>query len=173
MAWKEKLKEELKSLGMMMLYFSLWFAFMITMKMLLLREYNIEFSGISKALFGGLIVAKAILLIDRIPLGSWITKQPAIIDILFRTLLYSVGIVILLILEKANGLRHEAGGFFDAIPLVFKQADVNHIYVNSIGIIFALLVYNLLGLFGKYFGDGGFRKVLFSPLPTGANKSHN
>jgi len=165
MSWKEKLKEELIALGITMLYFSLWFAFLITMKMLLLREYNVEFYGLSMAFVGALIVAKVILIIDHIPLGSWIEKQPAIVDILFRTLLYSLGIILILILEKAFEARSEAGGFLEAIPYIFDHRNVNHIYVNSIAVIFSLLGFNFLTLIAKNLGKGGLKKILLSPPP--------
>ena len=165
MSWKTKLGEELKSLGIIMLYFGLWFAFMIIIKTLLLREYNIEFTGLSTAFIGALIVGKVILIIDHIPLGTRIEKQPAIVDIGIRTFLYSAGIIIIMILEKAFELRHEAGGYFEAIPEVFSEVNRNHLYVNSIVVICALLGYNLLFLFNKYFGPGGLRKVLLSPPP--------
>ena len=165
MSWKTKLIEELKSLGIIMLYFGIWFAFLIVLKTLLLKEYNIEFTGLSMVFIGALIVGKVILIIDHIPLGTWIEKQPAIGDIAIRTILYSVGIIIIMILEKAFELRNNAGGFFEAIPHVFNEVNRNHLYVNSIVVICALLGYNLFTLFSKYFGAGGFRKVLLSPPP--------
>jgi len=165
MGWKNKLKKELKSLGIIMSYFGLWFAFMIVLKILLLKQYDIEFTGLSMAFIGALIVGKVILIIDHIPMGSWIERQPAIVNILFRTFLYSVGIIIIIILEKAFEVRHEYGGFFNAVPQLFSRADINHIYANSLAVICALLGFNLFDLFGKYFGEGGFRKVLLSPPP--------
>ena len=165
MSWKEKLKEELKSLSITMLYFALWFGFMIVMKMLLLEEYNVEIYGLSMALIGALIVAKVILIVDHIPMGKWIEKQPAIIDILFRTFIYSIGIVIILILEKGFEARNEYGGFFKAVPQVFKHADKYHLYVNTLGVVFALLGFNFLSLIGKHLGEGGYKRILFSPPP--------
>jgi len=173
MSWKEKLKEEFISLGITMTYFALWFAFMITMKMLLLREYNVEVYGLSWAFIGALIVAKVILIVDHIPLGSWIKKQPGIVDILFRTLLYSLGIILILILEKAFEARTEAGGFFAAIPYLFKQANANHIYVNSIAVIFSLLGFNFLTLIVKNLGKGGLKKILLSPPPRQVKEKQN
>ncbi len=165
MAWKEKLKEEIKSLSIIMLYFALWFGFMICMKMLLLEEYNVEFYGLSMALIGALIVAKVILIVDHIPLGSWIEKSPAIVDIIFRTIIYSIGIVIILILEKGFEARNEYDGFFNAIPQVFAHADKYHLYVNTIGVVFSLLGFNFLSLIGKHLGKGGYKRILFSPPP--------
>ena len=173
MSWKEKIKEELKSLGMIMFYFGIWFAFMIVIKTLLLREYNIEFSGLSTVFIGALIVGKVILIVDHIPFGSWIENKPAYVDIFFRTFVYSIGIIIIMIIEKAFELRHEAGGFFNAIPHVFKDTDSNHFYVNSITVLCALLGYNILNLFAKYFGKGGFRKILSSPPPLISKEKDN
>ncbi len=65
MSWKEKLKKEIKTLSITMLYFALWFGFMISMKILLLKEYNVEVYGLSMALIGALIVAKVILIAEK------------------------------------------------------------------------------------------------------------
>jgi len=165
MSWKEKLKEEIKTLSFTMIYFTLWFGFLIAMKMLLLKEYNVEIYGLSMALIGGLIVAKVILIVDHIPMGKWIEKRPAIIDIFFRTFVYSIGIVIILIIEKGFEASHEYGGFFKAIPQVFIHADKYHLYVNTIAVVFALLGFNFLSLISKHLGQGGFKKILFSPPP--------
>lgn len=165
MAWKEKLKEEIRALSITFIYFVFWFAFLTTVKMLLLEEYNIEFYGLSKVLIGSLIVAKVILIVDHIPMGSWIENRPAIVDILFRTFIYSVGIVIILILENAFEGRHEYGSFINSLMQVFKHSDKYHLYVNTIGVVCALLGFNFLSLISKHLGKGGFKKIFLSPPP--------
>ena len=81
-------------------YFALFFIFMIVMKKLTLEDYDIEFTGLSQALIGALIMSKVILLMQMISLGFLGASQPPIVDTILRTLLYSVGVLLWLYWKK-------------------------------------------------------------------------
>lgn len=163
MSINEKVKNELRELGLTAFFFGCWFSILIFIKHLLLEGYNIEFYGISKALIGALVVAKVILILELVPLGSWTKKQPAIVDVIFRTLLYIIGVFIILVLEKAFEARHEYDGFSNALKQLFLHRNMAHIWVNVIVIGGALLVFNLLSIIKQHLGEGGVFRVLMSP----------
>jgi hypothetical protein len=163
MSWKEKLKHELKSVGIATLYFLIWFGFLMLIKVLLLEEYHIKFSGLSLVIIGALVVAKVILVMEHIPLGSWVQRKPAIVDVLLRTVLYSIGIIIILILEKAFEGRHEYGGFGSSLIQVFNHVDVYHVWVNSIVVVCALLSFNFLTIIRMRLGKGVLLRMLKEP----------
>jgi len=163
MSWKEKLKIELKSVGITTIYFMIWFGTLMLIKILLLKDYNIEFTDISMVFVGALVVAKVILIMEHIPLGSWVQQKPAIIDLLLRTFLYSIGIVIILILEKAFEGRHEYGGFANSLQQVFNHVDIYHVWVNSICVFYALLSFNFLTLIRMHLGKGGLFQMMKEP----------
>ena len=172
MSWKEKLKNELISVGIATIYFMIWFGTLMLIKVLLLKDYNIEFTGVSMAIIGALVVAKLILIMEYIPLGSWIRKQPAYVDVLIRTTLYTLGIFIILILEKGLEGRTEYGGFISSIKHSFSNVDIYHVWVNTIVVFGALLVFNTISIFRKHLGKGGLLKMLLVPPPGELQKSN-
>ncbi|MCK5701251.1 MAG: hypothetical protein KAI29_08865 [Cyclobacteriaceae bacterium] len=169
MSWKEKLKNEIKALGIAALYFLFWFGILMLIKVLLLEEYHIKFYGISMAIVGALVVAKVILIMEWIPFGSWIKKQPAYVDVILRTLLYVSGVFIVLLLEKAFEGRHEYGDFWISLQQVFNHADIYHVWVATICVTLAIIGFNLLSLIRNHLGKGGLSRMLLSP-PQGLTK---
>lgn len=166
MSFKEKLKKELIAVGITFLYFACWFSGLILLKVLLLQEYEIEFSGISNALIGALIVAKVILILENVSLGSCLKKKPAILDVFLRTILFALGIVLILILEQGLEGRNEYGGFGPSVQHAFSSAEIHHVWVNTICIFGSLLGFNMASLVKKHLGEGGFLRILSSPTPN-------
>jgi hypothetical protein len=89
----QKLKHEVKALGLAALFFGCWIAALLVLKQLLLAEYRIEFHGISLALVGALILSKVVLVLDHVSLGGWVRAQPAWVDVVLRTAMYAIGVV--------------------------------------------------------------------------------
>ena len=161
----QKLKEELRSLVEAMLYFGAWIGALILIKSLILEEYHITFTGWSTAFIGALILAKVVLILENVSLGTWVRKQSVWIDVLLRTVMYVVGVFVVMVLEKAFESRHDHGGFVNALEVIFKHADMPHILANTICISGALLGYNMLAVVRRYLGAGGLLKLFRSPLP--------
>ena len=147
------------------LYFAVWIGVLVLLKKLILAEYQIEFHGLSMVLIGALILAKVVLILEHVPLGAWMRRQPAFVDVILRTVLYALGVTVVLLLEKAFDGRHEYGGFSRSLMAVFQHADVYHVWANTICVSGALLVYNMLSVVRKHLGEGGLMKLLLSPLP--------
>jgi hypothetical protein len=159
---KDKLLKELKAILLVSLYFLVWFGTLMILKVLLLSEYSIEFYGASKVIVGALIVAKAVLILEHVPLG--LNNKPAIVDILLRTFLYLAGVAVILILEHALEARHEYGGFLNALKNVTKSADIYHVLVTLICVFGALFFYNLGSVISGRLGKGGLWEVMISPV---------
>jgi len=56
MGFKEKIKDELKEVGMVILYFLFCFGMILLLKKLFLAEYEIGYYALSSAAIGALIV---------------------------------------------------------------------------------------------------------------------
>jgi hypothetical protein len=161
MSTKDKLLKELKAILLVSLYFLVWFGTLMILKVLLLSEYSIEFYGASKVIVGALIVAKAVLILEHVPLG--LNNKPAIVDILLRTFLYLAGVAVILILEHALEARHEYGGFLNALKNVTKSADIYHVLVTLICVFGALFFYNLGSVISGRLGKGIW-EMMISPV---------
>ena len=163
--WQHKLLHEIRAVGLATLYFGLWLAVLLLIKQLILAEYRIEFSGISKALIGALILSKVVIVMERVSLEALIARQPAWVGVLLRTLLYALGVLVVLVLEKGFEGRDEYGGFVSAVAGIYAAEDAYHIAVNAIVLTGALLVYNLLAVIRHHLGEGGLLRILTTPLP--------
>lgn len=163
MSFKTKLLHELKEIFWVSMYFLCWFGALMLFKVLLLDEYKIEFYGASIVIVGTLIAAKAVIILRKIPLFK---NQPAWVDLFVRTLLYMTGIFILLVLEKGFEARHEYGGFIEAMKNVFKTSDVYHIWIDTLCVFGALILFNFGAIIKLHLGEDGFRKILRSPVPN-------
>lgn len=158
-----KLKHELVALALAWVYFAAWLGFLIVLKKLTLDEYEIAFQGMSIALMGALILAKVVLIMEHVPLG--LGGRPAWMDVVLRTLLYALGVVVVLVLEKGLEGRHEHGGFAGAVRYVAAHTDAHHIWLNTLCVTTALLGYNVLAVVRRHLGPGGLPRILREPLP--------
>jgi hypothetical protein len=117
------------------------------------------------ALIGALVLSKVVLVLEHVPLGEWIRRQPAWVDVALRTILYALGVLVVLLLEKGFEGRHEYGGVGPSLAAVFQHADVYHVWANAICLTGALLSYNLLAVVRRHLGGTGLVRLLMSPLP--------
>lgn len=165
MSAPERLKQELKTLGVVALYFAVWLSALLLVKQLVLAEYDIQFAGLSKAVVGALILSKVVLILEYVPLGTWVHRQPAWVDVLLRTGLYLLGVFLVLVLEKGFEGRHEYGGFLASLTAVFRHADFYHVWLNLLVVSGALLNYNVLSVIKRGRGEGGVFGLLMLPVP--------
>jgi hypothetical protein len=170
MSVTQKLRNEIRSLGLTTMFFASWFAILVFLKWLILAEYNIAFSDVSIVIIGALIVAKVVLVLENVPIDTWAKNRSAIVHVLARTALYGFGILIVLLLEKAFEARHEYGGFFPALTQVFRHNEIHHVLAATIGVTGALLVFNAMLVIHRQLGGRGLLDLFMSPL---AEKKEN
>lgn len=139
-------------------------------KYLVLAEYHIKINDISMVFLGALILSKVVLILEHVPLGNWIVNQPAWLEVLFRTLFYVLGVLVILLLEKAFEGRHEYHSFAASLQSVFKHADIYHVWLNLICVSSALLFYNILSVIHKNLGTKAIIQMFITPLPKEESK---
>lgn len=168
----QKLIHELKALTLAMLYFGGWLGVLLLLKKLILAEYQIQFSGLSIAFVGALILSKVVLILEHVPLGRWLQSRPAWIDVLFRTAVYSLGVFVVLVLEKSFEKRHEYGGFKASFMALFEHASAPHVWATTLCLAGALLGYNMLSVIQRHLGEGGLWRIFMNPLPDDTPTIH-
>lgn len=148
-----------------MLYFGSWISGLLLLKSLILAEYHIAFHDWSMAVVGALVLSKVVLILGHVSLGAWVRNRPAWVDVALRTVLYSLGVAVVLAIEKGFESRHEYGGLGPALRQLFQQADVYHVWANTLCLTGALLGYNMLCVVRRHFSEGGLIRLFLSPLP--------
>jgi hypothetical protein len=159
----QKVKHELKAIALTTLYFAVWLGVLMFLKRLILADYEIRFRGLSVAIVGALVIAKVVLVLEHVPLGFWVRKQPAVFDVVLRTALYGAGVAVALLLEKAFEARKEYGGFGRAVFGVFHHRDIHNVWANTVGLTCALLGFNALSVLRRHLGDRELVGVFCSP----------
>ena len=165
MSIAHKLKHEFIAVLLLTLYFGGWIGSLVLFKYMVLSEYEIAYDGLPVVLLGALVLAKVVLILEYVPLGAWVKTSPAWIDILLRTALYALGVIVVLLLEKAFEGRHDHGGFSASFMALFQHPDFKHIWLNTLGLSAALLSYNMLSVIRKNLDKGALLRMFLSPLP--------
>jgi len=165
MSFGRKLWDEVLSLTVAFVYFMAWIGALALLKKLILAQYHISSGQWSLVLIGALVLAKVVLILEHVSFGAWVRSRPALVDVVLRTILYSVGVFVVLILEKGLEGRHEYGSFAQSVASQLKAAEGPHIWANTICLSGALLGYNVLSVVRRQLGDGGLKRLFLSPLP--------
>lgn len=145
----ESILKELKTILLTASYFAVVFILLMAIKTLLLKDYNIEFSGMGQALIGALVLSKVIILMELIKPAKWVLGKPPVVYVLCRTLLYSAGVLLVFILEKGFEKRHEHGGFGNAIRYVIENRDMYHVWASTLAVSASIFIYTLFLSFKK------------------------
>lgn len=160
-----KILNELKVIVLLGLYFASWLASMMLIKYLVLAEYHIKIIDISMVLVGALVLSKVVLILEHVHLGNWVLNQPAWLEVLLRTLLYILGVFVILVLEKSFEGRHEYHSFIASLKSVFEHVDIYHVWLNFICVSSALLFYNIFSVIQRNLGTKKIIKMFITPLP--------
>ena len=171
MSFRDKLKHEIKSVLLATLYFAACFLTMMVLKTLLLAEYQIEFSGWVEALIVAVVVGKVVLVLEHVSLGSWVRKQPAWLDVVLRTLLYMMGVFVVLLCEQAFKEHHGHEDLGATVTRVFQSKDANQVWAKAICVGWALLVFNGFTVIRRRLGSAGLLRLFTSPLPKESNST--
>ncbi len=166
MSVAHKIRHEVVAIALTTAYFAAWFGMLLALKALLLAEYDVRFRSFSVALVGALVVAKVVLILDHVNLPGPLRRSPAFVEVAVRTLVYSAGALLLLVLEKAFEARHEFGGFVASLRRLSEHADLNQVWATAIAVGGALLGFNVLMLLRRHLGRRTLLGVLLAPPPA-------
>ncbi len=172
MTLQQKLRLKIKALTLAGIFFASWLAALLMLKHLVLAEYSIAFSHWSLALVGALVLSKVVLVLERVSMGAWVRARPAWVDVVLRTVLYGVGVFIVLVLEKAFEGRREHGGFIRSLTAGFEEVDAHHIGLNTICFSGAPFGYNVLTVIRRHLGEGGLLRLFLTPLADEPKRNH-
>jgi hypothetical protein len=162
------LKHEIKEIGLVSLYFFFCFSVFLTLKKLLLADYQIEVSVLSTAAISALIAAKIVIVLDKIHAGRRFDASYSLgLAALYKTLIYILVTFIVLYLEKLFHAYRETGTLTQAISYVWEHKDRNLIFAKVLCVGLAFFAYHLYAGLDRRLGEGTLRRlVMASPGET-------
>jgi hypothetical protein len=146
------------------IFFFVGFNLILFTKRLLLADYLIQFSGFLVATIGALVVGKTVLVADMMPFLRRFDQAPLAQPILFKTVVYSVLVSVVRLLEAFVHYLIQSGnvgrgGFLDELLGSFSW---DHFIATQMWIFVLFLVYVTASELNDLFGDGELFNILFT-----------
>lgn len=152
--------EEVKEALPATIFFLFAFHMVALTKSVLLEEYQVTPTGATVATVGALIVAKAILIIDKFAFAHWFAN-PRIYNILWRTLLFGLTALAFRIIEELIPLISEHGSASAAAADLFSEIHWPRFWVIQMWLFGLLLLYCTVTDLIELSGAPRVRQALF------------
>jgi hypothetical protein len=159
------------------LFFSIGFLLLLTIVKLVLANFSIEMTALSKAIIGALFAAKAVLILDGTPLERHLERYRRIVAVTVKTLIYGFITLLLGFLERLLEALHREHGIAAATRFVIEQASMNRLLAWALGITLVFGLYFALFEISKRMGEGKLWELFFGDPkfsePSGASSQRS
>jgi hypothetical protein len=149
------------------IFFIIGFNLIVLTTNLILADYGGQFASFMIATASALIVAKALLVANAMPLIRRYDRAPLIRPILFKTVFYSVAVFIARLLEHWIGYLlsrdYVFGGFLKHEIATFSW---DRFVAVQLWILVLFLIYVTASEFNHLFGEGELWHLLFGSRPS-------
>ena len=143
------------------IFFFVGFNLILWTKDLILREHNIEFSGFVVATLAALLVGKAVLVTDNLPLMRRFDGRPLIQPILFKTAIYWWCILVVRLAEELIYFLVGGGAISEFPTFLIEHFSWPRFLSIQIWLMVLFLVYVTAHELNTLFGDGELRRLFF------------
>lgn len=167
----ERIRHEVREIGLATLYFLGCFLFFLSLKALLLDEYNIETTVLSTAVVGALIVAKVVVVLGKTSWGERFASTRLFLHVLWRSLAYTAAVFAVTLVERLFELYRESGELGAALSELRAGEDLDHFLAMNLSVGFSFLVYNVFTEIGRHMGGHALRDLFFAHRERPAGQS--
>jgi hypothetical protein len=144
------------------LFFLFLFHLIALTKAISQNDYNITTLRAVGATVGALVVAKAILLVEALPMSRLISAR-RVVQVLWKTLLYSIVVLLFRVMEEAIPLVSKHGGLASGVQAMFREVSWPLFAVVALWIIGGLFLYSLVSELVHAVGPDRVKKIFFGP----------
>ena len=148
------------------IFFALGFNLIVFTERLILAEYMIEFGGYLVAVMMALIVGKAVLVADKMPILRRFDHAPLIVPILYKTLVYWICVFIARLIEEMVSYAIDSGTIAGFLHHVADEFSWNRFLFVQTWILVLFLLYTTAAEVADLLGDGELIRIFFRYRPT-------
>jgi hypothetical protein len=149
------------------IFFFVGFNFVVFTTNLLVAQYSVAVSSFMLATVAALVVGKAVLVANHMPLLRRYDRAPLIQPILFKTAFYWVAVFFARLLERFVHFslieRNPPGDFFPYLVTTFSWHRFSAI---SLWILVLFLIYVIASELGQLFGPGQLQRLFLTYRPS-------
>ncbi|HKF20459.1 MAG TPA: hypothetical protein VKE93_02755 [Candidatus Angelobacter sp.] len=137
-----KVKEEVRKMLVVAVFFAIGFCIILVHNRLLTRGSGIELASFTRAMIGGLIVAKVLLTVNLLPFVHAFPNKPLIQNITWKTSLYVVASIIFLYIEPFLKSLVKGMGIFASHSRAWQELMLPRTWATVIwlGVLMAVFV---------------------------------
>jgi hypothetical protein len=158
----ERIRHEVREIGLVTLYFLSCFLFFLSLKKLVLEEYHLEIKVLHTAVIGALIVAKVVVLLEKTSFGDRFHSASRFVHVLWRSFCYTAIVFVVTLAERLFEFYRESGELPRALSELWAGGNINHFLAMNLCVGFSFLIYNFFSEIDRHLGEGGLRKFFFS-----------
>src|SRR5215831_17418486 len=148
------------------IFFFLGFNFIVLTTNLLVAQYLVAVSNFMLATMAALVVGKAVLVANKMPLLRRYDRAPLIQPILFKTAFYWVIVFFARLLERFVHFVFEDNPPGDFFPYLVTTFSWHRFAAISLWIFVLFLIYVTASEISQLFGPGELRRLFFTSRPS-------
>jgi hypothetical protein len=148
------------------IFFFIGFNFVVLTTNLLVAQYLVAVSNFMLATVAALVVGKAVLVANKIPLLRRYDRAPLIQPILFKTAFYWVIVFFARLLERFVHFALEGNPPADFLPYLITTFSWHRFSAISLWILVLFLIYVTASEFSQLFGPGELRRLFLTSRPS-------
>jgi len=149
------------------LYFIITFNLISFSTNLTVRNSWFDVHSIVLSTTTALVVAKVVLVVDRVRIIDRYRGAPLILPILYKSLFYSVVVLVVRFIEKVVDFAFEAGGFGDVFRSLMQEFTWHRFVAVQVWIFLCFLVYVSASELNALVGEGQLGRLFFRHRSAG------
>jgi len=154
------------------IFFLISFNIVLIDRALMLRQYGVHLSSVAGASVLALLVAKVVLIADKLPFINRFPEKPLMYNVVWKTVIYVLASLVLHYLEHLTPLWWRLGSFSAANDRLLEEIVWPHFWAIQLWLIVLIFVYCALRELVRVVGRERVRQIFFShpgaPLTRGA-----
>ena len=160
------LKEEFLKLLPPTIFFFVALHLVSIIRTLMLKGTGLSPSTSMSIAVAALILGKAVLLADMLPIINRFPDKPLAYNVVWKTLLYAVIALLIHYLERLVDFWREAGWFVAGNEALLAKMVWPHFWAVQILLVVLILSYCTMHELTRAFGADRVKRLFFGPMPS-------
>jgi len=161
-----KLKEELFKILPPTIYFFVALHIVIFIRVLLLEGTQVSPSSFISIAVAALILGKAVLLADMLPIINQFPHKPLIYNIAWKTLIYLLLSIVIHYLERLVEFWRKTGDIVAANRKLLSETVWPHFWAIQIILFVLIAIYCTIHELARVIGKEKILRIFFGPVPA-------
>ena len=163
----EKIKEEFLAMIPPTIFFFVTLGLVAVVRMLMTKGTGLPVSTPIQVAVGALILGKAVLIADMLPIINRFPEKPMAYNVVWKTVIYVLMALVIHYLERLVDFWKEAGGFVAGNEKLLAEIVWPHFWAIQILLVVLIFNYCVMHEFARVIGVNKLREMFFGK-PVGA-----